>query len=64
MGHFKLRGLWQAWHYSHTHDPFSKKKIWDTLIVCVDRPSGWIVAVPEKKVGLTGAKVALAMVKH
>ena len=40
------------------------KKLWDTLIVCVDRHSGWIVAVPERKVGLTGAKVALAMVQH
>ena len=36
----------------------------DTLIVCVDRHSGWIVAIPERKVGLTGAKVALVMVKH
>ena len=40
------------------------KKLWDTLIFCVDRHSGWIVAVPERKVGLTGAKVALAMVQH
>ena len=39
-------------------------KTLDTLIVCVDRHSGWIVAIPERKVGLTGAKVALAMVKH
>ena len=39
-------------------------KILDTLIVCVDRHSGWIVAIPERKVGLSGAKVALAMVKH
>ena len=38
-------------------------QILDTLIVCVDRNSGWIVAIPERKVGLTGAKVALAMVK-
>ncbi len=33
-------------------------QILDTLIVCVDRHSGWTVAVPEGKVGLTGAKVA------
>ena len=39
-------------------------QILDTLIVCVDRHSGWIVAIPEGKVGLTGAKVALAMVKN
>ena len=30
------------------------KKLGDSLIVCVDRHSGWIVAVPERKVGLTG----------
>ncbi len=39
-------------------------QILDTLIVCVDRHSGWIVAIPEGKVGLTRAKVALAMVKY
>ena len=39
-------------------------QILDYLIVCVDRHSGWIVAVPDGKVGLTGAKVALAMVKN
>ena len=30
----------------------------------MDRHSGWIVAVPERKVGLTGAKVALSMVQY
>ena len=39
-------------------------RLLDTLVVCVDRHSGWMVAVPERKVGLTGAKVALAVVKH
>ena len=39
-------------------------QILDTLIVCVDRHSGWMVAIPEGKVGLTGAKVALAMMKN
>ena len=39
-------------------------KLQYTLIVCVDRHSGWIVAILERKVGLTGAKVALAMVEH
>ncbi len=29
-------------------------QILDTLIVCVDKHSGWIVAIPERKVGLTG----------
>ena len=33
----------------------------DTLILCVDRHSGWIVAVPGLNKGLTGAKIAKAM---
>ena len=32
-------------------------QILDTLIVCVDRHSGWIVAIPERKVGLMVAKM-------
>ena len=39
-------------------------QILDPLIVCVDRHSGWIVAIPERKVGLTGDKVALDIVKN
>ena len=34
---------------------------YDTVILCVDRHSGWIVAVPALNKGLTGAKVAKAM---
>ena len=37
---------------------------YDSLIVCVDRHSGWVVAVPEVGKGLTGEKVARAMVRH
>jgi hypothetical protein len=37
---------------------------YDTLIVCVDRHSGWVVAIPALNLGLTGAKVAQAMVRH
>ena len=37
---------------------------YDTLIVCVDRHSGWVVAIPEVGKGLTGEKVARAMVRH
>jgi hypothetical protein len=37
---------------------------YDTISVCVDRHSGWIVAVPCLKLGLTGAKVARAMIQH
>ena len=37
---------------------------YDSLIVCVDRHSGWVVAVPEVGKGLTGEKVARAIVRH
>lgn len=36
---------------------------YDMLAVCIDRHSGWIVAVPCRNKGLTGAKVAKAMLK-
>ena len=36
-------------------------KIFDTIILCVDRHSGWIVAVPALTKGLTGGKVVRAM---
>ena len=36
---------------------------YDIMAVCVDRLSGWIVAVPGQNKGLTGAKVAKAMLK-
>jgi hypothetical protein len=40
----------------------SKDKIpYDTLILCVDRNSGWITAVPTLEKGLTGEKVAKLM---
>ena len=34
------------------------------VVLSVDRHSGWIVAVPVKKQGLTGAKVAKLMLEH
>ena len=37
---------------------------YDTLIVCVDRHSGWVVAIPGLKKGLTGSNVAKAMVQN
>ena len=37
---------------------------YDTMVVCVDRHSGWIVAVPCQNKGLTGAKVAQEMLKN
>ena len=42
---------------------FEGKKF-DTMAVCVDRHSGWIVAVPCLNSGLTGAKLAKEMLKH
>ena len=36
-------------------------KTFDSIIACVDRHSGWIVAIPVLNKGLTGAKVAQAM---
>ena len=36
----------------------------DTLAVCVDRHSGWIIAVPCLDKGLTGAKLAKMMLKE
>ena len=37
--------------------------VYDGVVVCVDRHSGWIVAVPVLIKGLTGAKVAQEMLK-
>ena len=37
---------------------------YDTLAVCVDRHSGWIVAVPCLNKGLTGAKIAKSMLQY
>jgi hypothetical protein len=38
-------------------------KEYDTMAVCVDRHSGWLVAIPCLNKGLTGAKLAKEMVK-
>lgn len=38
--------------------------MFNMMVVCVDRHSGWIVAVPCKKQGLTGARVAKLMLAH
>ena len=37
---------------------------YDALVVCVDRHSGWMVAVKCERKGLTGARVAKKMLKH
>ena len=42
---------------------FEKEKF-VTMVVCVDRHSGWIVAIPCLNKGLTGAKVAKDMLKY
>ena len=36
----------------------------DVMVVCVDRHSGWLVAIPSRIEGLTAAKVAKAMLQH
>jgi hypothetical protein len=48
------------------HMPVGKVEgqIFDIIAVCVDRLSGWVVAVPGQNKGLTGAKVAKAMLKN
>ena len=38
-------------------------KVYDTLAVCVDRHSGWIVAIPCLEKGLTGPKLAKEMLR-
>ena len=38
-------------------------QFFDLMAVCVDRHSGWVVAVPVTKKGLTGEKVAKEMLK-
>ena len=39
-------------------------KRYDAMVVCVDRHSGWMVAIKCQVKGLTGAKVAKKMLKH
>jgi hypothetical protein len=41
-----------------------ENQTYDMMAVCVDRLSGWVVAVPTLNKGLTGSKVAKAMLKH
>ena len=36
----------------------------DTIAVCVDRLSGWVVVVPLLDKGLTGKEIAQKMVEH
>jgi hypothetical protein len=37
---------------------------YEMIAVCVDRHSGWIVAIPYKKKGLTGAQFAKRILNH
>ena len=39
-------------------------KTYNTIALCVDRESGWIVATPHRNEGLTSDKVAKAMYAH
>ena len=40
------------------------EETFDTMAVCVDRHSGWIIAVPCLDKGLSGRKLALLMLKE
>ena len=49
------------------HSQFEPKVQWDViwidaLVLCVDRHSGWTIAMPTQRVGLTAEKVARFMV--
>ena len=37
---------------------------YDSLALCVDRHSGWIIAVPTQKLGLTAEKLGHLMIEH
>ena len=37
---------------------------YDDILVSVDRLSGWVLAIPTQKTGLTGAKAAHLMLEH
>ena len=39
-------------------------KVFDMMAVCVDRHSGWTIAIPCQNKGLTGKKVAMLMLKE
>ena len=40
------------------------KEVFDCVVLCVDRHSGYIVAVPARKKGLLAKEVAVMMVRH
>ena len=37
---------------------------YDMMCICIDRLSGWIVAIPGKIKGMTGAKIARKMLEY
>ena len=40
------------------------KEIFDCVVLCVDRHSGYVVAVPARKKGLLAKEVAVMMIRH
>ena len=40
------------------------KEVFDCVVQCVDRHSGYIVAVPARKKGLLAKEVAVVMIRH
>ena len=39
-------------------------KVYDCFVACVDRLSGWVVAIPERRLGLRADKVACKMFRR
>ena len=40
------------------------KETFDCVVLCVDRHSGYVVAVPARKKGLPAKEVAVMMIRH
>ena len=40
------------------------KETFDCVVLCVDRHSGYVVAVPARKKGLLAKEVAVMMIRH
>ena len=41
-----------------------EEKIYDCVVVCVDRHSNWMIAIPELMKGLNGTRVAKGLLKQ
>ena len=41
-----------------------RKEVFDCVVVCVDRHSGYVVAVPARQKGLLAKEVTVMMIRH